>query len=818
MKISHRWLLEFVETDLPAAAIADRLVNAGIEVPSVSPLVEGLSGVVVGEIEAIEKDLGVTPAGHHNRLCRVALPDKKFSVICGAPNAAPGLRTAFAPPGATLPASAAFPEGRAIKAAKIRGTVSEGMLCSELELGIGQDGSGILELPADAPLGAPLIQYLGLDDAILEIEITPNRPDALSIVGVAREVAALTGAPFRFPQIAVKEGESEAAMLASVEILDPDLCPRYAARVITGLTAKPSPPWLAQRLRAVGLRPINNLVDVTNYVLWEMGQPLHAFDYDTIAKHAIVVRRARPGERLRTLDGQDRALEPDMLMICDPERAVAIGGVMGGGNTEVTAATTTVLLESAYFNPGSVRRTARALGLHTDAAYRFERGADIEGLREALDRAAQLMADLGGGTVAKGVVDVYPGPKPRPRIALRRSRIERLIGACPTHEDVVKILQALGFAVDDSGVALQVVVPSFRRDIAQEDDLVEEIIRVWGYDKIPSTLSRGSQLQPVTRPADLTLSGKVTAALTAAGLYQAVTYAFVDPGRLAAMGWSAPEALIALQNPISVERSVLRPSLAPGLLEVVALNGSRQIPDVRVFEIGTTFAPHREDDGDCPAHEELWVAVVLTGQRAARAWHAGRERVDVYDAKGAAELVLGAAAGAGEVAVTPYAPGKGPRYLEEGRAAALTAGGSEIGWFGEVALHVREAFDLPAPLFLAEVSLTALLALPHREIRYEPLQRFPAVQRDLAVVVPAEVTAGQVEAAIRAMKLPLLSRITLFDVYEGGQVGAGKRSLAWNLTFQAADRTLTDKEVNDLHAKIVAEVGRRFAAEIRGVS
>jgi phenylalanyl-tRNA synthetase beta chain len=811
VKISHRWLLEFVETDLPPVAIADRLVNAGIEVPSVRPLVEGLSGVVVGEIQSVERDLGPSAAGHHNRLCRVALPDKTYSVICGAPNAVPGLRTAFAPPGATLPG------GRTIKAVTIRGTVSEGMLCSELELGIGHDATGILELPGDAPLGAPLTQYLGLEDLILEIEITPNRPDALSVVGVAREVAALTGAPFRFPQIAVREGETEAAMLATVEILDPDLCPRYAARVITGLQVKPSPPWLAQRLRAVGLRPINNLVDVTNYVLWEMGQPLHAFDYDTIAAHAIVVRRAQPGERLRTLDGQDRALEPDTLLICDRERPVAIGGVMGGGNTEVTAATTSVLLESAYFNPGSIRRTARAMGLHTDAAYRFERGADIEGLREALDRAAQLMADLGGGTVARGVVDVYPGPKPRPRIALRRSRIERLIGACPPHEEVVKILQGLGFAVDDSGLALQVVVPSFRRDIAQEDDLVEEIIRVWGYDKIPSTLSRGSQLQPVVRPAHLAFSRAVTNALTAAGLYQAITYAFVDPARLAVMGWDTPEALIALQNPISVERSVLRPSLVPGLLEVVALNASRQIPDVRMFEIGQTFAPRREEDGDRPAHEELWLAVVMTGQRAARAWHAGRERVDVYDAKGAAELVVGAA-GVGATDVKPYAPGRGPRYLERGRAAALIAGGLPVGWFGEVTLAVREAFDLPAPLFLAEVSLTALLALPRLEPRYEPLPRFPAVQRDLAIVLPTEVTAGQVEAAIRAMKLPLLARITLFDVYEGGQVGVGRRSLAWSLNFQAPDRTLTDREVNDLHARVVAEVGRRFAAEIRGVS
>jgi len=809
VKISYRWLLEFVETDQTPAQIADRLTNAGIEVASLSPLVEGLSGVVVGEIEAIERDLGVTAAGHHIRLCRVATPGKTFSVICGAPNAAPGLRTAFAPPGATLPG------GRAIKAAKIRGTVSEGLLCSEKELGIGDDEDGILELAADAPLGAALIHYLGLDDTILEIEITPNRPDALSIVGVAREVAALTRAPFRFPQITVREGETEAASLAAVEILDPDLCPRYAARVIGGLTVKPSPPWLAQRLRAVGLRPINNLVDVTNYVLWEMGQPLHAFDYDTIAEHRIVVRRARPGERLRTLDGQDRALSSDMLMICDPERAVAVGGVMGGGATEVTQTTTTVLLESAYFNPGSVRRTSRALGLHTDAAYRFERGADIEGLREALDRAAQLMADLGGGTVAKGVIDAYPSPRPRPRVTLRRARIERLIGACPRQEEIVRILQTLGFAVDASGEELQAVVPSFRRDIVQEDDLVEEVIRVWGYDKIPSTLPRGGELRPVSHPPELQISRAVTRALTDAGLSQAITYAFVDPGRLKAMGWDAPESLITLQNPISIERSVLRPALAPGLLEVVALNASHQIPDVRAFEIGHAFAPHREEDGDRPAHEELWLGVIMTGQRAPRVWHASRERVDVYDIKGAAELALHAA-GAKPVEVAPYEAGQGPRYLEQGRGAALLSGAREVGRFGEVALAVREAFDLSVPVFLAELSLTALLALPRETVQYQPLPRFPAVQRDLALVVPAEVTAGEVEAAIRGMKLPLLRQVTLFDVYEGDQIGAGRRSLAWSLTYQAPDRTLTDREVNELHARIITEIGRRFRAEVRG--
>ena len=516
MKISCRWLAEFVDTGLGAAEIKERLVHAGIEVASASPVVEGLSGVLVGEIEAIERDLGPTPAGHHNRLCRVALPDRRFSVICGAPNAAPGLRSAFAPPGATLPG------GRAITAARIRGVVSEGMLCSEKELGIGEEADGILALPPDAPVGADLCTYLGLDDTILEIEITPNRPDALSVVGVARELSALTGAPLRLPPLDVREGGESAAALASVEIADPDLCPRYAARVITGLTVRPSPAWLAQRLRAVGLRPINNLVDVTNYVLWELGHPLHAFDHATLPGGRIVVRRARPGERITTLDGRERALEPYMLMICDAERAIAVGGVMGGADTEVKSETTTVLLEAACFNPGSIRRTSRALGLSTDASYRFERGADIEGLRAALDRAAGLMADLGGGSVARGAVDVYPAPRPQPRLALRLERVERLIGACPPRAEAMRILQALGFAVDDSGPALQVGVPSFRRDIAQEDDLVEEVIRVWGYDRIPLTLGAGAQ-SLVKRPPQLGLAREVSRVLGAAGLSEVIT-------------------------------------------------------------------------------------------------------------------------------------------------------------------------------------------------------------------------------------------------------------------------------------------------------
>ena len=809
MKVSYRWLQEFVRTDAAPADIGDRLTNAGIPVEQVTPVVEGLSGVVVGQIEAIERELGAGASGHVNRLCRVVVPGGTRSVVCGAPNAAPGLRTAFAPPGATL-------GGRAVKAAKIRGVVSEGILCSEKDLGISEDHSGLLALPADAPVGADLAGYLGLDDWILDVEIMPNRPDVLSVVGVAREISALTGAPFAVPRPAVTESAGAAASLASVEILDPDLCPRYAARLIGGLTIAPSPPWLAQRLRAVGVRPINNVVDVTNYVMWELGQPLHAFDHATLPGGRIVVRRARPGEKLTTLDGRERVLSPDMLMICDAVAPVAVGGVMGGAATEVTAATRTVLLESANFHPGSIRRTSRALGLHSEAAYRFERGVDVEGAVAALDRAAQLMAELGGGQVARGVVDAYPAPRPRVRVPLRLERIERLIGARPERAESVRILRALGCGVDDAAPALQVDVPSFRRDLLQEDDLVEEVVRIWGFDRIPVTLAPGGTIQPVRRPASLRIARIVGRALNGAGLSECLTWTFQDPDRLALMGWRDPAQLLALDNAMSRERSVLRPSLVPGLLEVLALNAHRQAPDVQVFEIGTVFSPRRDDDGDRPAHEELWLAVAVTGLRAGRAWHSARDRVDVYDAKGLAELALAAVGASVEIAPAGESGSPAPGYLEPGTAARLAAGGTVVGWFGEVAASVRAAYDLSGPAFVAELSLTALLRLPPLSPRFQPLPRFPAVQRDLAVVVGAAITAAEIEAAIRATAPPWLTRVALFDVYEGSQVGAGRRSLAWSLTFQAPDRTLTDAEVNDVHARIVAEVTKRFDAEVRG--
>src|SRR5882672_1088080 len=421
MKIPYKWIREFVDVDLTAEQAAERLVNAGLEVPSVTAIAPDLRGVVVGELEAIERDLGESH-GHKLVLCRVSTGRERYSVVCGAPNARVGMRAAFAPPGAVLPG------GRRIAAAKIHGVESQGMLCSERELGIGEEhGVGILEVTG-ARLGADLIAALGLDDHVLEVEITPNRPDCLSVVGIARELAALTGARFRLPTIALKESGEAARTLARVRIEAPDLCHRFTARVIRGITVGPSPGWLRARLRAVGLRPISNVVDATNYVLWELGQPLHAYDYETVADGTIVVRRARAGERFTTLDGQARALDASMLLIADPRRAIGLAGVMGGANTEVTDRTTRVLLESAWFAPASIRRTSRALGLRTDAAYRFERGADIEMLVTASARAAALIAELAGGTIARGIVDAYPRKRKPQHIRLRMSRVKRVLG------------------------------------------------------------------------------------------------------------------------------------------------------------------------------------------------------------------------------------------------------------------------------------------------------------------------------------------------------------------------------------------------------
>jgi phenylalanyl-tRNA synthetase beta chain len=808
MKIPYRWVREFVDLDLTAEQAADRLVNAGVEIAGITPLAPpDLAGVVVAEIEAIERELGESH-GHRLVLCRVSTGHERFSVVCGAPNVGPGVRAAFAAPGATLPG------GRRITATKIRGVESQGMLCSERELGLGAEHeAGVLLVGADAPLGADLVAHLGLDDRVLEVEVTPNRPDCLSVVGIARELAALTGAPFRAPAVVVKESDDAVESLARVRIEAPDLCPRFTARVISGVRVGPSPAWLAARLRAAGLRPISNVVDVTNYVMWELGHPLHAFDHATVTEGTIVVRRARDGERFTTLDGQTRTLNGAMLVIADPERAIGIAGVMGGAETEVTPATTRVLLESACFAPASIRRTSRALGLLTDAAYRFERGADIEALIDASDRTAQLIAEVAGGTVARGMVDAYPRPQARPRITLRMARLGRVLGVAPPQAEAARIFTGLGLDVREQADALEVEVPSFRRDLSIEDDLVEEVIRVWGYDKIPSTLV-AVPLRPVQLPMSLRQAETVRRALVGAGLHEAVTYTFSDPAYDEVLRTPAAPRPLALLNPLSRDASLLRYNPLEGVLGVVATNLRRQQPNVRVFEIGKIFEP-------APGlpRESRWLAIALAGAREPPAWWVrpageGRvEPVDIYDAKGLAEHVLEALRVPAPASRAHLAAGV--KGFEPDRRGVLVADGVTVAEFGEVAADVRALFDIGIPVFAALLPLDEILRLTPPEIRYQALPRYPAVQRDVAFLVGAlrTVTAAEIEAVIRAEAGPLLRQLTLFDVFTFED---GRRNLAWRLTLQAEDRTLTDEEANRIQEAVAQRVAEQFKITWRG--
>jgi phenylalanyl-tRNA synthetase beta chain len=801
VKIPYGWVREFVDVELTAEQAAERLVNAGLEVASVTAVAPDVRGVVVGEIEAIERELGES-LGYQLVVCRVSTGRERFAVVCGAPNARVGVRAAFAPPGAMLPG------GRAIGVAKIRGAESQGMLCSERELGLGDEHeAGVLALDADAPLGADLIAQLGLDDRVLEIEITPNRPDCLSVLGVARELAALTGHRLRPPTIGRREARGSARSLVRVRVDAPDLCPRYTVRVITGVRVGPSPAWMAARLRACGLRPISNVVDVTNYVLWELGHPLHAFDGDRVSDTTFVVRRAGPGERFTTLDGQERPLDDSMLVIADPQRAIGLAGVMGGANSEVGPDTTRVFLESAYFAPASVRRTSRALGLRTDAAYRFERGADIEGLVAAGARAAELIAELAGGHAARGMVDVYPRRRRPVRVRLRLARVERVLGVVPPRAHARRILTGLGLGVRDRGRDLDVEVPSFRRDLAMEDDLAEEIIRVWGYDKIPSTLLAGATVEVARESERLRQEGVVRRALVGAGLVEAVGGSFTDPARAAALAAPDDPEPVALLNPLSQDAALLRHHPLDGVLGAVSTNVRRRQPDVRVFEIGRTY--QRAAGGDTGTAEPRWAAVALTGARVNDGWHGDGGAVDVYDAKGYAEHVL---ATFGLPAGT-RSGGRLGGFEPDSHASLVTATGDVVAEFGEVSATARAGFEIDVPVFVAAIPLDRLPAQPATP-RYQPLPRFPSVQRDMAFAIadPA-LTVATVQAAIARAAGVLLRDVAVFDVF---RLPDGARSVAWRLTFQADDRTLTDDEVNAIRGRVTEAVSRELGITLRG--
>ena len=770
----------------------------GVEVESIKQLGAELEGVVVGSVTSIRPH----PNADKLVLCQVDTGEtEELQIVCGAPNVREGMLAPVATIGATLPI------GLTIKRAKLRGEESHGMLCSEKELGLSEEAAGLMDLPTDIPLGTSFSEALGLDDVVFELEVTPNRPDCLSMIGVAREIRAETGNALKLPQVDFNASETDIQEMTSVTIEAPDLCPRYAARVIQGVKVDASPEWVQQRLESVGVGVINNIVDITNFVLMEYGQPLHAFDYHKLAENRIVVRRAAAGENITTLDEMARELTPDMLVIADAEKPVALAGIMGGYDSEITETTTDVLLESAYFNPSSIRATAKALGVSTEASYRFERGADPGIVLAALDRAAQLIAELAGGTICEGIVDVYPGQQPLTRIQLRPERVNFILGTALEATEMLQILSHLGFDVKANGAEdYEVIVPTFRSDITREIDLIEEIARVHGYDNIPTTLPKGDIPVPALNPST-EVRKRIKRFLLAAGMMEAINYSFCDPSCFDRIRFTVGDPrreTLKLQNPLSPEMSVLRTTLLPRLLENAQHNRNHQIDTIALFEIGSVFICNGE------RKEPERVAGILAGQIGEGVYSDPYRSPDFYDIKGLVEGIL-------EVCgIVDYTLQKTDTpTFHPGRNAKVLLGNKQVGTFGEAHPEVLENYDLPYKAYLFEFDMEVLVDAAIFAKRFEPIPIYPTVERDLAIVVAKEVLSDMPTELIYATGGELVKSVRLFDVYEGEQVPEGKKSLAYAITYHSATETLTDKAVNTLHDKVVKHLNQKLGAELR---
>ncbi len=801
MKISLNWLKEYVDVPENAQELSRLLTMAGLEVASVEELGAGVADIVVAQI--LEK--GQHPNADRLSLCSVTDGAETYQIVCGATNMIKGDKVALARVGAVLPGNFT------ISKAKLRGVESYGMMCSERELGLSEESAGLLILPQSAPLGARLGEVLGLPDTVIEVEITPNRPDWLSVYGVAREISALTGRPLKKPDISITESAAVAADLTSVEIKAPELCHRYAARLIQGVKIGPSPLWLQNRLKAAGVRPISNVVDVTNYVLMELGHPLHAFDFNRLVEKRIVVDRAGEGEKFTTLDGQEREVSTQNLMIKDGGGSVALAGIMGGLNSEVEESTTDVLLESAYFYPPNIRRTSKTLGLSTEASYRFERGADIEGLITALERAAKLIADLAGGEVSRGIIDAYPSPRAPKRIELRIEKIKGVLGLKVYEDEALRVLKGLGMEIISSaGGVITVDAPAFRVDIEREIDLIEEIARVIGYDKIPATMPRVT-IEPGPLPVERRLAEKAKDALAQCGLMEAITLSFIDPAdddRIALEENSPLRRKVTLQNPLGQETSVMRTSLLPGLLKVAGLNSRRGAKEVRIFEVGKTFHPV---EGEPLPEERQHAAALLAGKREPLTWWAGQDRLDFFDGKGALQKALSILG----VKNPRFEPATSITYLQPGRAALFSSEGKTLGWLGEIRPDLLDRFELTAPVVAFDIDLCAVMEVRSETPAFPGLAKFPTVERDIALLVGKEVKTQTIIDAIGAMGIEIVRSAKLFDVYEGEKIPADKQSLAFRLTYRSAEKTLTDEEVAVIHEKIVNELSGRFNARLR---
>lgn len=805
MRVSYQWLKDYVDIDITPQELADKLTLSGLAVDVVEELGAEIDKVVTGRILKIERH----PNADKLVVCTVDVGQgENLQIVTGATNVREGHIIPVALEGAKLA------HGLQIKRSKLRGVESRGMLCSGQELGMETKllspdmAHGILILTEDTPIGMDAKEVLGLTDSVLELDLTPNRGDALSMIGVARDVAAILKKELKLPVTEFTEGAERTEDLAKIDIEAPELCRRYVARVIKGIKIGPSPLWLQNRLRAAGIRPISNIVDVTNYVMLELGQPLHAFDYDKLTNHHIIVRRAKENEKIVSLDDVERTLNQEMLAITDEAAPVAVAGVMGGLDSEVTDTTTNILLESAYFHPINVRRTSKALGLRSESSMRFEKGIDINGCRRAADRAIQLMQQLAGGQVAAGAIDNFPNPITEKTIQLRPSRVNWLLGVEIPQAEIKDIMERLQFRVQEQGDSLLVTIPTFRPDITGEWDLVEEVARMYGFNQIPDTLPFGASTQGARTP-EQQLNWDIRKVMTSCGFSEVVTYSFVHPRIFDLMNLpqdSKFRNVVKIQNPLSEEQSIMRTVLVPSLLEVLQKNFNRRAQNGAIFEVSRVFYPVEGK----PLPEEVPVLAAVALGNVPRTWNQLARPMDYYYIKGVAEQLLEFLSVTG----VTFSRHQDPSF-HPGRCAKIEINGEMLGVVGELHPNVIENYELPGRAVAMKLDLK-VLAQSNRPVKqYQSLPKFPIVERDLAVLVKQEIAASEMLSIIGKAAGNLLREADIFDVYQGSQVPAGFKSVAFSMKFQAPDRTLTDDEINDKINRITKSLAAQTGAELR---
>ncbi|MEW5799833.1 MAG: phenylalanine--tRNA ligase subunit beta [Bacteroidota bacterium] len=808
MRISYKWLQEYIKLKQTPEAVAEKLTSIGLEVESIEYLGKKYNGFVIGEVLEVAKH----PNADRLSVCKVrlALSSEGQQIVCGAPNVAAGQKVIVGLPGAIVPKNQHDPDGKpfSLSKAKIRGVESIGMICSAYELGIGDDKEGIMVLDPSTPVGITLSQFLKLDDVVFELGITPNRPDCLSHIGIARDIAAVYNLQITLPKIElVEKKNSSIEKIASVTVESSDDCPRYTARVIENVTVKESPEWLKQYLSAVGLRPINNVVDITNFVMMEYGQPLHAFDYKNLAKHSIVVKRAAPKEKITTLDNKSHELNGTELMICDGERSIAIGGVMGGMNSEISESTKSVLLESAYFSPASVRRTAKRLGISTDASYRFERGTDPNIVDEASRRAAVLIAELAGGEIVHGVIDVYPKKIEKKVIELRVARAKKILGVEIPSQKISELLNAIGIEIRSTKESLQCHVPTYRPDIEQEIDLIEEVARLYGYNNIPNHTS-GEVVFSEPSKIEHRIN-EIRTWCESIGLHEIITNSLIDEST--AKQYS--QEFIKVKNPLSKELEVMRPMLLPTMLSAVAHNYNHGASSIRLFEIGSTYLAKQSKNNTYVAgfSEYSKIGIILSGNANDLSWHGKEREYDIFDLKGLVQSLL-SKLGLDNIHLIYY---DASSSLTE-QTIGVEINGTYAGLFGACKESLVSALKIERKVFYSELDLDVILSTDvHR--KFKEYSKFPSVRRDVAFIVEKTVLSADIERTMNEAGGAAVSSITLFDVFEGGSLGAGKKSVAFSVTINSNEKTLTEAEIDLLMKKIVSSVESKYSATLRSI-